>query len=225
MKAPGPLPRLGPSLCSSPRLPQHIMVNLKWPYPCTIAWMGLATTTVASFAAIRLSAVAQRLAWVSGGGGGGALAGTSLTAAVTPRYYLTRVLPTGFFMALTFQTGNMGYLYLTVAFVQMLKVCRRTAVGPDGRPPAAALRLELRDPLTGSPPAAIRSRRPPPLHTHYQLKGVETQPSAARVLPCHHPSPTHQRRVLFSGPMTQPSAAPARHRAASCLYRNILDTR
>ncbi|EFJ40448.1 hypothetical protein VOLCADRAFT_99715 [Volvox carteri f. nagariensis] len=41
--------------------------------------------------------------------------------AMTSRYYLTRVLPTGFFMALTFQTGNMGYLYLTVAFVQMLK--------------------------------------------------------------------------------------------------------
>ncbi|GIL92403.1 hypothetical protein Vretimale_6473 [Volvox reticuliferus] len=116
---------------------KHIMVNLKFPYPCTIAWMGLLTTTIASYSAIRLKPVALRLVGLTaagpstGAGGvaalsGGALSsggsgGTSMMTAVTPRYYLTRVLPTGFFMALTFQTGNMGYLYLTVAFVQMLK--------------------------------------------------------------------------------------------------------
>ncbi|GLC60734.1 hypothetical protein PLESTB_001665000 [Pleodorina starrii] len=112
---------------------KHIMVALHFPYPCTIAWMGLATTTLASAAAIRFSAAAQRMWSAAGvGGGAGALAGTAASFPsspspsgrpfpMTPRYYLTRVLPTGGFMALTFQTGNMGYLYLTVAFVQMLK--------------------------------------------------------------------------------------------------------
>ncbi|GIL68471.1 hypothetical protein Vafri_21743 [Volvox africanus] len=124
----------------SPRLQntnmQHIMVNLKFPYPCTIAWMGLLTTTIASYSAIRLGPLVLRLAGLAtagpGAGAGGVTAitgalsgsggsgGSSMTP-VTTRYYLTRVLPTGFFMALTFQTGNMGYLYLTVAFVQMLK--------------------------------------------------------------------------------------------------------
>ncbi|GLI66860.1 hypothetical protein VaNZ11_010847 [Volvox africanus] len=112
---------------------KHIMVNLKFPYPCTIAWMGLLTTTIASYSAIRLRPVVLRLTGLApagpGAGAGGVTAipgalfgsGGSSMIPVTPRYYLTRVLPTGFFMALTFQTGNMGYLYLTVAFVQMLK--------------------------------------------------------------------------------------------------------
>lgn len=83
---------------------KKIMVDLKFRYPCTIAWMGLTTTTVASFIAVRLAVPAHK------------------RRAIGLRYYATRVAPTGFFMALTFQTGNMGYLYLSVAFVQMLKV-------------------------------------------------------------------------------------------------------
>ncbi|PNW79264.1 hypothetical protein CHLRE_09g408428v5 [Chlamydomonas reinhardtii] len=141
---------------------KHIMVNLKFAYPCTIAWMGLATTTLASLTALHaarllprhlrmelgfapqpgssssssssssgssssssgalagLSALSAGVGVGSGAGGGGwGLLGVG--RGVSGRYYLTRVLPTGFFMALTFTTGNMGYLYLTVAFVQMLK--------------------------------------------------------------------------------------------------------
>ncbi|KXZ49625.1 hypothetical protein GPECTOR_20g482 [Gonium pectorale] len=168
------------------------MVGLHWPYPCTIAWLGLATTTVASFLAMHALALLAALtgparasrgagAPVGGGGtgpssvvsppptpaasrsrrqlnfagaaaGGGAGGGFSALAAAAPpplparlrlwppsllpsgpaaaragfagisaRHYVARVLPTGFFMALTFTTGNMGYLHLTVAFVQMLK--------------------------------------------------------------------------------------------------------
>ena len=150
---------------------QHIMVNLKFAYPCTIAWMGLATTTLASLTALHaarllprhlrmelgfapqpgssssssssssgssssssgalagLSALSAGVGVGSGAGGGGwGLLGVG--RGVSGRYYLTRVLPTGFFMALTFTTGNMGYLYLTVAFVQMLKV---GACGVGGR--------------------------------------------------------------------------------------------
>lgn len=41
---------------------------------------------------------------------------------VTGKFYVTRILPVGFFMALTLHFGNVVYLYLTVSFIQMLKV-------------------------------------------------------------------------------------------------------
>ena len=41
---------------------------------------------------------------------------------LTWNFYVTRILPVGFFMALTLHFGNLVYLYLTVSFIQMLKV-------------------------------------------------------------------------------------------------------
>jgi hypothetical protein len=41
---------------------------------------------------------------------------------VTPRFYASKILPVGLLMALTLHFGNLVYLYLTVAFIQMLKV-------------------------------------------------------------------------------------------------------
>ncbi|EFN55220.1 hypothetical protein CHLNCDRAFT_134469 [Chlorella variabilis] len=41
---------------------------------------------------------------------------------MTWRFYCTKILPVGLFMALTLHFGNLVYLYLTVAFIQMLKV-------------------------------------------------------------------------------------------------------
>lgn len=43
---------------------------------------------------------------------------------LTWRFYLERILPVGLFMALTLHFGNIVYLYLTVSFIQMLKVRR-----------------------------------------------------------------------------------------------------
>ncbi|PSC69942.1 Triose-phosphate transporter domain isoform B [Micractinium conductrix] len=40
---------------------------------------------------------------------------------LSPRFYVTKILPVGLFMALTLHFGNLVYLYLTVAFIQMLK--------------------------------------------------------------------------------------------------------
>ena len=40
---------------------------------------------------------------------------------VNARFVLTRVMPVGFFSALTLYLGNLAYLYLTVSFIQMLK--------------------------------------------------------------------------------------------------------
>ena len=48
---------------------------------------------------------------------------------VTFRFWCTRILPVGLFMALTLHFGNLVYLYLTVAFIQMLKVSRSQSVG------------------------------------------------------------------------------------------------
>jgi hypothetical protein len=41
---------------------------------------------------------------------------------LTWRFYAERILPVGLFMALTLHFGNIVYLYLTVSFIQMLKV-------------------------------------------------------------------------------------------------------
>ena len=40
---------------------------------------------------------------------------------MTPRFYLTRIAPVGLAMALTLHFGNVVYLHLSVAFIQMLK--------------------------------------------------------------------------------------------------------
>lgn len=49
---------------------------------------------------------------------------------LTWRFWFVRILPVGFFMALTLHFGNIVYLYLTVAFIQMLKV-RRWSLFPQ----------------------------------------------------------------------------------------------
>jgi len=82
---------------------KNVMVDVGFKYPTTVAWMGLLTTTTASFITMQLLVPQHQRQHMS------------------LRYYMTRVMPTGFFMALTFFTGNSAYLYLTVAFVQMLK--------------------------------------------------------------------------------------------------------
>ena len=45
-----------------------------------------------------------------------------VTRVLTWKFYLERILPVGLFMALTLLFGNIVYLYLTVSFIQMLKV-------------------------------------------------------------------------------------------------------
>ena len=41
---------------------------------------------------------------------------------VTWHFYFTKIVPIGLFMAATLHFGNLVYLYLTVSFIQMLKV-------------------------------------------------------------------------------------------------------
>lgn len=42
---------------------------------------------------------------------------------MTGRVYLRAIVPIGFAFSLSLMCGNMTYLYLSVSFIQMLKVC------------------------------------------------------------------------------------------------------
>ncbi|GAX82101.1 hypothetical protein CEUSTIGMA_g9529.t1 [Chlamydomonas eustigma] len=80
-----------------------LMVDVGFKYPTTIACLGLLTTTLLSYLSIICIIPPHE------------------RHAVSSNHFFSRILPTGFMMALTFQTGNGAYLYLTVSFVQMLK--------------------------------------------------------------------------------------------------------
>ena len=43
---------------------------------------------------------------------------------ITTHFYCRNILPIGLFMALTLHFGNVVYLYLTMSFIQILKVGR-----------------------------------------------------------------------------------------------------
>ena len=80
---------------------------------------------------------------------------------MTSHFYLTRIMPIGLFMALTLFFGNVVYLYLSVSFIQMLKVsghgspnycplqaacdwgvaCQRMSTAPAERPTVCPGRL------------------------------------------------------------------------------------
>lgn len=82
---------------------RHVMVSLHFPYPTTIALLGLVTTTGISFLAIHI------------------FIQPSDRITVTRERFTEFILPAGMAMAMSFLLGNSAYLYLTVSFIQMLK--------------------------------------------------------------------------------------------------------
>ncbi|KAL4428420.1 hypothetical protein ABPG75_002509 [Micractinium tetrahymenae] len=72
-------------------------------YPMALSGLGMAFSGAASYVCCRVLRVVDA------------------KRSVTPRFYATKILPVGLFMALTLHFGNLVYLYLTVAFIQMLK--------------------------------------------------------------------------------------------------------
>ncbi|KAJ9514089.1 hypothetical protein QJQ45_002204 [Haematococcus lacustris] len=81
---------------------QHLMVDLGFKYPMTVSGMGMASSGILSFICCRAGLVEAK-------------------TVITFDFWLKKILPVGLFMALTLWTGNVVYLYLTVAFIQMLK--------------------------------------------------------------------------------------------------------
>ncbi|GLI65022.1 hypothetical protein VaNZ11_008392 [Volvox africanus] len=82
---------------------KYIMVDLRFKYPMAVSVMGMAMSGLLSFVCCRVLRVVET------------------HAVVRPHFWIAKILPIGFFMALTLWTGNEVYLYLTVAFIQMLK--------------------------------------------------------------------------------------------------------
>ena len=55
------------------------------------------------------------------------------TVKMTGRIYLRAIVPIGAFFSLSLICGNMTYLYLSVAFIQMLKVSSDHSIFPNAR--------------------------------------------------------------------------------------------
>eukprot|EP00887_Chlorella_sp_A99_P004993 scaffold4.g4993.t1 len=72
-------------------------------YPMALSGLGMLFSSVASYLCCRVFRLVEA------------------KRVVSTRFYVTRILPVGLFMALTLLFGNLVYLYLTVAFIQMLK--------------------------------------------------------------------------------------------------------
>ncbi|GBF91846.1 hypothetical protein Rsub_04951 [Raphidocelis subcapitata] len=83
---------------------KQILVDMQFPFPSLVASLGMIGAWLAATAACRVPGLVPR---------GG--------REVSARLILTRVAPTGFAMAMAIYTGNSVYLFLSVAFVQMLK--------------------------------------------------------------------------------------------------------
>ena len=60
---------------------------------------------------------------------------------ISLHFYMTRIVPVGLFMALTLHFGNVVYLYLTVSFIQMLKVRLSIRDSGHARPLSASVGL------------------------------------------------------------------------------------
>ena len=58
------------------------------------------------------------------------------TVKMTGRVYLRAIVPIGFFFSLSLICGNLTYLHLSVAFIQML---RRVACPPSARSPGKGM--------------------------------------------------------------------------------------
>ena len=91
----------GPSLIF---LNKHILVEVEFPYGSALSLLGVTMSTL-------LSIVALMLGWFP----------CDQTRSLTPQTYCTRVLPIGIALGLCLTTGNVAYLYNSVAFIQILK--------------------------------------------------------------------------------------------------------
>jgi hypothetical protein len=78
---------------------KHILVDLNFPFPCTVAALGITGTSIISTLAVRL----LQLGPAKG------------KAAVSWWFYCTYIVPAGLCMALAMQLGNTAYLYLSGA--------------------------------------------------------------------------------------------------------------
>jgi len=84
-------------------LNKYIMVDLHFKYPMVVSSMGMMMSGTLSYLTCHVFKLVPA------------------NSLISFSFWLHRMLPVGFFMAMTLWTGNEVYLYLTVAFIQMLK--------------------------------------------------------------------------------------------------------
>eukprot|EP00803_Ostreobium_quekettii_P005683 evm.model.scf_1270.4 EVM.evm.TU.scf_1270.4 scf_1270:40335-43122(+) len=87
-------------------LNRQLMVADGFKYPMALSGMGMLFSALASFLACKVFKVVTLKAAPN---------------AVTAQYYMTHIMPVGLLMAATLHFGNLVYMHLTVAFIQMLK--------------------------------------------------------------------------------------------------------
>lgn len=82
---------------------KHVMVDDGFHFPWTVAFMGMASSSLFSFVACK------RYGYNAARG------------KIDFHFYLRNMMPIGFCMAATLHLGNLSYFYLSVSFIQMLK--------------------------------------------------------------------------------------------------------
>ena len=92
----------GPALIITNR---HIMKELDFPYPSALSSLGQLSSALVAWTLVHVTKTIR----------------LEHRHRITARFYCTRILPVGFFTALTFRCGNAVYLHLSVSLIQMLK--------------------------------------------------------------------------------------------------------
>ncbi len=85
-------------------LNKHILLH-GFPFPMALAGIGTGFSGIASYLACHVFQLVE----------------IKPRGDVDTRFFLLRLMPVGFFTAITLYFGNLAYLYLTVSFIQMLK--------------------------------------------------------------------------------------------------------
>ena len=85
-------------------LNKHILSALNFKFPVLLSLMGMVCSSV--------------IAWLLCKVG---LAKRENASKVTRQFYIRNIMPIGFIISLTMWTGNLAYIYISVAYIQMLK--------------------------------------------------------------------------------------------------------
>eukprot|EP00937_MAST-01D_sp_MAST-1D-sp2_P003159 g3159.t1 len=92
---------VGPSIIF---LNKYILVSLEFKYPVLLSAMGMLSSSVIALILCQLG-VAER----------------TNASKVTQLFYMGNIMPIGLLIAITMWSGNAAYMYLSVAYIQMLK--------------------------------------------------------------------------------------------------------
>lgn len=80
-------------------------MDLNFPFPCTVAALGITGTSIISCVAVRLLQLGNSSSGTKGNSSG--------KAGVSWWFYCTYIVPAGLCVALAMQLGNTAYLYLS----------------------------------------------------------------------------------------------------------------